>query len=463
MKKVILGTLLFLLLASTAYAGVVTVDAFLSADSVTIAHLEQFRTRVVDGINNPDGGNLQNNSVTHSKLDANSDPVNRWSESFNDYAYTGLLPTTTSGTLTSVTSAGTAYVQGYRVVKDATSHLYTATKDTYIDLNYNGTYTYSEVGVGASAPTVATNSIRLAKVTTNGSEITAVTDLRVTSIQIGSTNEDFYIAGFGVSDDAVTTISVAPGAAKIGTTFVGKIANTPLDITSASDYLSGSSERGASKRLYIYTGIAGTLKLDDNPPDYHDTSGNSVGALYYYKYGSTYYRNLGSVYLNGSQNVTKGTGTAIGLGNVVQTVYYQTGVYNSGSTAMTQNSSIPQNTAGDEYMTLAITPTSTTNKLKIDVVVFGGCTTGSNGWSVALFQDSTANALAAGMAPAISGDYDRGEVTFTYYKIAGTTSTTTFKVRAGVHSSGTFNFNGTGGNQTFGGVMASSITVTEIT
>jgi hypothetical protein len=45
---------------------------------------------------------------------------------------------------------------------------------------------------------------------------------------------------------------------------------------------------------------------------------------------------------------------------------------------------------------------------------------------------------------------------------AGTTSETTFKVRAGGEEAGTTTFNGVGGARKYGGVLASSITITEI-
>jgi hypothetical protein len=45
---------------------------------------------------------------------------------------------------------------------------------------------------------------------------------------------------------------------------------------------------------------------------------------------------------------------------------------------------------------------------------------------------------------------------------AGTTSATTLKLRIGPQGAATITFNGTAGSQLFGGVMASSITITEI-
>ena len=58
-------------------------------------------------------------------------------------------------------------------------------------------------------------------------------------------------------------------------------------------------------------------------------------------------------------------------GGVVQVVNTTTGAVATGTTTMPQDDTIPQNTEGDEYMTLAITPKDATNKLKIDVVWHG--------------------------------------------------------------------------------------------
>ena len=44
----------------------------------------------------------------------------------------------------------------------------------------------------------------------------------------------------------------------------------------------------------------------------------------------------------------------------------------------------------------------------------------------------------------------------------GTTSATTFKIRAGGNGAGTWTFNGQSGARRYGGVEASSITITEI-
>jgi len=153
------------------------------------------------------------------------------------------------------------------------------------------------------------------------------------------------------------------------------------------------------------------------------------------------------------------TWSAAGL---IQTVNTQTGAVATGTTTLPNDDTIPQKTEGDEYMTLAITPTSATNILEI-VAVWNGSSTSTGGiLTQALFQDATAGALAASW----SGVYASGATTQTvlhHRMVAGTTSATTFKIRAGAPAAGTTTFNGLAGVRVYGGVMSSSITIREIT
>ena len=117
-------------------------------------------------------------------------------------------------------------------------------------------------------------------------------------------------------------------------------------------------------------------------------------------------------------------------------------------------------TEGNEFMTLTVTPTNSSNKLKIDVVASVTCST-NNQMTAALFQDSTAGALAAINFYNPTNDQS-GILNFSHYMTAGTTSATTFKLRVGSNTSGTVTFNGQSGSRKLGGVCASSITITEI-
>ncbi len=112
-------------------------------------------------------------------------------------------------------------------------------------------------------------------------------------------------------------------------------------------------------------------------------------------------------------------------------------------------------------MTLAITPKSATSTLLIDVVCIVSSSIGTgNALLAALFQDATAGALAAAVVP--STNVVPGPIAFRHKMTSGTTSATTFKVRAGANGAATTTFNGSAGARLMGGVMASSITITEV-
>lgn len=143
----------------------------------------------------------------------------------------------------------------------------------------------------------------------------------------------------------------------------------------------------------------------------------------------------------------------------VQTVNTQTGASTTGTTAIPFDDTIPQSNEGDEYMTLAITPTSATNELKIEVN-WNGSHSANTILTVALFQDAGADAIAA-VANSPATNLAMQNMSFPYFMTAGSTSEITFKVRVGGSTGATTTFNGRSGSRIFGGVMASSITITE--
>ncbi len=110
---------------------------------------------------------------------------------------------------------------------------------------------------------------------------------------------------------------------------------------------------------------------------------------------------------------------------------------------------------------MAITPTNAGNKLLIDVLVHASRST-ATAWVVsALFQDTTGPALKAiGFdSPSASTLLN---LSFRHEMTSGTTSATTFKVRAGPNAGGTLTFNGNSAARKLGGIMASGIYIQEI-
>lgn len=151
--------------------------------------------------------------------------------------------------------------------------------------------------------------------------------------------------------------------------------------------------------------------------------------------------------------------TALPLGAVVQVQSTNFSAVATGTTLIPFDDTMPQNTEGDQYMTQAITPKSATNHLSIEALSMTASSV-SNHHIIALFQDSTASALATDAHYQVT-NAGAAILKLHHDMVAGTTSATTFKIRLGQESAGTLTFNGVGGARKFGGITLSSIKITE--
>jgi hypothetical protein len=194
---------------------------------------------------------------------------------------------------------------------------------------------------------------------------------------------------------------------------------------------------------------------------------NSRSNVVYNVLGHFTYEAGGTLATAGTWNANPGTVRLYVPGNMplpggeVQRVRTATGAYQSGTTVFATADSIPTNTAGDQYMSQMITPASSANVLEIDAhALFSEASAGGRE-GVALFQDATANALAAA--------YFDGQAANLMYAMdvrhemqAGTLSSTTFKIRMGNASGNATQFNGISGARTLGGSANSYVRVREI-
>jgi hypothetical protein len=131
----------------------------------------------------------------------------------------------------------------------------------------------------------------------------------------------------------------------------------------------------------------------------------------------------------------------------------------AGTTLIPFDDTLPQSSEGDQYMILSFTPKSATNHLFIEAKGHFSSSV-LNDMTMALFQDSGANALAVSDSTIPVANYSSVQF-LGYDMVAGTTSTITFKIRAGGSVAGTTTFNGAGGGRRFGGAILSYIKVTE--
>jgi hypothetical protein len=149
-------------------------------------------------------------------------------------------------------------------------------------------------------------------------------------------------------------------------------------------------------------------------------------------------------------------------GQVVQLQRTETGAVATGTTLVPMDDTIPQNTEGTEFMTRAITPASAANLLHVSVRgTIAQNAAGANNVVGALFVDSVASAVAAMLESSDRQDAN-ASVVLDHTARAGSTSTITFKFRAGPQVAATVTFNGAGAARKFGGVMNAWIQAEEV-
>lgn len=125
--------------------------------------------------------------------------------------------------------------------------------------------------------------------------------------------------------------------------------------------------------------------------------------------------------------------------------------------------SVPANTEGDEVVSVAITPTSSTNKLLVRGSAGGKLSSaGGSALVMTIVKDDTV--VAAKIADGAETNSQPLGGMIEYYADAGTTDEVTFALNVGCDiASRTIYINGdASGNRVFGGVSSATITVEEI-
>lgn len=144
------------------------------------------------------------------------------------------------------------------------------------------------------------------------------------------------------------------------------------------------------------------------------------------------------------------------VGSVVQVVGATNTINGTTTTTLPADNTIPQSTEGVEVATQTITPKSSSNILIVEAWQIVSTPAGNSTVTIALFQDSTANALAASeYFQTQSGGYVTAHAK--YIMTAGTTSATTFKYRVGSNTAGTTTYGSRYDTAHTGG-----ITITEV-
>jgi hypothetical protein len=145
-------------------------------------------------------------------------------------------------------------------------------------------------------------------------------------------------------------------------------------------------------------------------------------------------------------------------GQAVQSASTQFTAQASGTTVLPADDTIPQSTEGDQYMTQAITPTSSANVLEVEALA-NMVANSSTLVAIALFQDAAAGAVSVGWILAPTSAF---QLLLSHKLLAGTTASTTLKARIGPGAANTLYFNGSASGRFFGGVMGSRLGVKEV-
>jgi|TARA_R110000823_G_scaffold63242_1_gene149203 hypothetical protein len=249
---------------------------------------------------------------------------------------------------------------------------------------------------------------------------------------------------------------------KVGTVAVGADAITGDEI--ADDVLDSEHYVAASiDNEHLADNAVGTDEIADNAVTLAKMAGGTDGNIISFDAsGNPVAIATGS---DGQVLTSAGTGAppafeaAAAGGKLVQRVFIQTNALVTGTTAGPGlDDTIPQNGEGDQVLSLAITPTNSSNKLQISF----GCTCGINGGTIvsSVFQDSTANAIACS-ANYISTANTIWSWGLCHTMAAGTTSSTTFNVRIGSQTSHTISLNGVSGARRYGGAALTSLVIEE--
>ena len=119
------------------------------------------------------------------------------------------------------------------------------------------------------------------------------------------TAEDIICWGWEITAAASgANFTVSAGKLMHGNTLISKTADTTLTFGTAGDWHDGAADSYSGGAGWCYVGVKsnGDLKLlGDNPAQKSDTSGNTASYPFLYWYdGSNYWRVIGAVYVNTS-------------------------------------------------------------------------------------------------------------------------------------------------------------------
>jgi hypothetical protein len=268
-------------------------------------------------------------------------------------------------------------------------------------------------------------------------------DMRLSTTGTGGTITVPASATFGVVQNASTRLSLLSGGTweQAATSFTGAVSGATFTVTGASSLLEIESRTGSGTGTWSEYVSTRQLRWS-----WDGTTGAALG-------DKLTLDDTGLVTFSAPPRV----GTTTGM--VVQTVSSTPYTTNTDLTTVIPNdNTIPQITEGVQILTLTITPTSTSSKIRL---VFQGTGSSTDVLAAALFRTGTADALAADVVNPSSGT-DIRKVGIDFIDSPASTSALTYSVRVGPATGGTVRMNGNTSGRSAGGVMACTLVAMEI-
>ena len=269
-----------------------------------------------------------------------------------------------------------------------------------------------------------------------------------------------------IAVSAATSLVISSGStmgftsATAGRLWIGSFNDAGTFRLGAVNVLSGTSIMALRDGVYSSTAEGGAGAADSAQVIYTGTAVTAKAlAILGYMEWSAGLTTAGTwaIVPTGIQLLTNGDAKP---GDIIQTRRTDTGAVATGSTTIPFDDTIPQITEGDQYMTQSITPVSSANLLAVSGEANLGNSV-SNFTIAAIFRDAIANALAVSKNYVATAGADSTGI-LSVAQLAGATSASTFRLRAGPNAAATLTFNGSAGGRLFGGTMNSYLQVQEI-
>lgn len=134
--------------------------------------------------------------------------------------------------------------------------------------------------------------------------------------------------------------------------------------------------------------------------------------------------------------------------------------YTNTTTTIPFDDSIPQQTEGVELFTLDFTPIFATSSILIECQIFMAKSAAGRG-TVAIFRDAAADAVAVGSEGGLDSVNEIYDLSFSKAISSAAAALSTFKFRVGTSGGGTLYINGNTSSRRFGGLLVTSLTLTE--